>query len=66
MSDGYYFIYYNKKFWEEIIAYFTFDVILVSNIPVETKLYYACAVEQCNLEGCSVGITDGTDLCSKP
>jgi hypothetical protein len=52
----------NKKFWEELIAYFPFTVILVSDTASREKTLVCTqyAVKRNNLGGCNVGITDGT------
>jgi hypothetical protein len=51
----------NKNFWEEPMSCFPFTVILVSDTASRKK-----SVKRCNLGGCIVGITDGTDLYGTP
>jgi hypothetical protein len=51
----------NCKFWEELMAYFPFTVILISDTTNRMKTQYVCimkAIKQYNYGGFSVGITD--------
>jgi hypothetical protein len=57
-------LYCNRKFWEELIAYFPFTIISVSD-PSREKTLYICVmkpVKQYRLRGCNAGITNGRDL----
>jgi hypothetical protein len=54
----------SKKFWEELIAYFLFTVIISSDTNRNKTL--ACmrkeVNKQLNVGGCNVGITNGKDF----
>jgi hypothetical protein len=56
------FKYVNKKFWEELIAYFPFIITLIFYMTSRRKIQYVYvmkSIEQCNLRGCNVGVNDG-------
>jgi hypothetical protein len=53
-------------YWEKIsgtnIAYFHFTTVWVSDTTSNKELYYLCvikSIQEYNLRGCNVGITDG-------
>jgi hypothetical protein len=53
-----------KKFWQELMAYFPFTLILVY-VTANRKLQYVSvikSIKQYNPGGCNVGITDEDDL----
>jgi hypothetical protein len=55
-----------KKFWEELIVYFPFTVILLSHTASRNKILVCMPNEvnkttQFNLEGCNVAVTGETD-----
>jgi hypothetical protein len=55
----------NKKPCEELIVYFPFTVILVSDMTSRRKLeciFVMKLIKQYNVGGCSTTITDGADL----
>jgi hypothetical protein len=58
----------NKKSWEDVITYFAFTVIWISDTTRRKKtLVCVClmkSTKQCNLGGCSFGTTDESDLWS--
>jgi hypothetical protein len=59
----------NNKFWEELITYFPFTVRLVSDTTSRKKTLAGMHIEvnkMIQFGGCSVGITDGSDLQGTP